>query len=75
MAGSDTGASASVSRAWVSLLVYLAIFVAAVSPWLIWPSTFAAFLAPIISGSAAMFWTSWRKKNPQGRHSVLAQSR
>ena len=75
MAGSGTGASASMSRAWVPLLVFPAIFVAAVSPWLIWPSTFTVFLAPIISGSAATFWTSWRKKNSQGRHSVLAQSR
>lgn len=66
MAGSGSGASASMSRAWVPLLVFLASFAAAVSPALIWPSTFTAALAPIISGVAAMSWRSWGRKNPPG---------
>jgi membrane protein implicated in regulation of membrane protease activity len=75
MAGSDTGASHSMSRAWVSLLVFLASFAAAVSPALIWPSTFTAFLVPIISGAAAMFWRYWRKRDPRGPHSASAHGR
>lgn len=74
MAGSDTGASASMSRAWVPLLVFLASLAAAVTPWLIWRSTFTAALAPIISGVAATLWRDWRKKNPPGHHSVFAKA-